>query len=74
MIIMTTITLESDLAQELIDTGLFDILIVDLTVEDSQVYSVVEYAELWLPMMPIIPISNSQNLKKSDGTQTKGHF
>ena len=55
------IAIDASYAKELLDTGLFDILVVDLAVDEPQIYSIVDYAELWLPMMPIIAVTNAQS-------------
>jgi len=56
------IALKAEFAKELLDSGLFDILVVDLANAEQQVSSLIEYAELWFPLMPIIAISNSQTI------------
>ena len=52
-------------AKMLIETGVFDILVVDLTVADVEILSVVNHAQNLIPVMPIIAVTSKDCINKT---------
>ena len=63
------IALDIDSGFNLVNTGLFDIMVADFTEPGLEANKIVEYANIWLPFMPIIAISNSHLLENIDRTK-----
>ncbi len=60
------IAIDDAYAYQLLNTGLFDVLVVDATVEEPAVNSIIEYAELWLPLMPIVAVAGLKSRETLD--------
>jgi len=58
------IAVEVNRAKKLIETGVFDILVADLTVADVEIISIVEHANSLIPVMPIIAVTSKDGIEK----------
>ncbi|MCD4656777.1 MAG: PilZ domain-containing protein [Planctomycetes bacterium] len=52
-------------AKMLIETGVFDVLVVDLTVADVEILSVVNHAQCLILVMPIIAVTSKESIDKA---------
>ena len=59
------IAIDVNRAKKLIETGVFDILVADITVADVEIVEVVTHANSLIPVMPIIAVTSKDDIEES---------